>query len=178
MANLARKQELSLVEEVAVRQSTWKAQAGRLAKSQLGRWAMRVGTWLMVPRQRIGVGLVALNEANEVFMLRHVFHPYYEWGLPGGWLQKNEAPAAGVLRELREETGLTAVLGKSAFVHHDPDTAYVGVTYVGQLNPGRLQLSHEILEAKWFPYHDLPEPITDHTRQAIKLAMAHQMNLG
>ncbi|MCA9953931.1 MAG: NUDIX domain-containing protein [Anaerolineales bacterium] len=167
-----------MVKEVNAGQNVWKAQAAKLAQSQLGHWVMRLGTWLIVPRHRIGVGLVALNDANEVFMLCHVFHPYYKWGLPGGWLKKNEAPAVGVLRELREETGLTAVLGPSVSVHHDPDTAYVGVTYVGQLNPGRLQLSHEILEAKWFPYHDLPEPITDHTRQAIKLAVAHQMNLG
>lgn len=172
VANLAKKQELSLVEEVTARQNAWKAQAAKLARSQLGRWAMRVGTWLTVPRQRIGVGLVALNEANEVFMLRHVFHPYYEWGLPGGWLKKNEAPAAGVLRELREETGLTAVLGPAISVHHDAETAYVGVAYVATLNPGQLQLSHEIIEAQWFPYHALPEPITGHTRLAIQAAVA------
>lgn len=167
-----------MAKEVSIRQNGWKAQAAKLTKSQFGIWLMRLGVWLIVPRQRIGVGLVALNDANEVFMLRHVFHPYYEWGLPGGWLKKNEAPDAGVLRELREETGLTAVLGPTVSVHHDVDTAYVGIVYVGQLNPGRLQLSHEILEAQWFPYHDLPEPITYLTEQSIRAAVEHQLNLG
>lgn len=139
---------------------------------------MRLGIWLTVPRQRVGVALVVLNEANQVFMLRHVFHPYYQWGLPGGWLKKNEAPAAGVLRELREETGLTAVLGPAIAVQHDAETAHVGIAYVGQLNPGRLRLSHEIIEAQWFHYHALPRPITLHTRLAIKAAVVHQINLG
>ncbi|MBK8904906.1 MAG: NUDIX domain-containing protein [Anaerolineaceae bacterium] len=161
-----------MAQEVATAENRWKAWATQLARSPLSRLAMQVGIWLTVPRQRIGVGLVALNEANEVFMLRHVFHPYYQWGLPGGWLKKNEAPDVGVLRELREETGLTAVLGPAVSVHHDAATAYVGIAYVAQLNQGHLQLSHEIIEAQWFPCHALPGPITDHTQLAIQAAVA------
>lgn len=160
-----------MAKEATAGVNSWKVWASKLARNPVTRLVMRVGIQLTVPRQRIGVGLVALNEANEVFMLRHVFHPYYEWGLPGGWLKKNEAPADGVLRELKEETGLTAVLGPAISVHHDPATAYVGIAYVGQLNPGLLQLSHEIIEAQWFPYHALPEPITCHTEQAIQAAV-------
>jgi ADP-ribose pyrophosphatase YjhB (NUDIX family) len=139
---------------------------------------MHVATGLIVPRSRVGVAVVAVNKANEIFMLRHVFHPVYEWGLPGGWLKKNESPAAGALRELREETGLTAVLGPAISVQHDPETAHIGIAYMGYLNPGDLKLSHEILEAQWFPYHALPQPITYHTQLAIEAAVAHQINLG
>jgi ADP-ribose pyrophosphatase YjhB (NUDIX family) len=163
---------LSLTKEVTTQTNSWKVWATKLAQNSVVCLAMRVGIRLTVPRQRIGVGLVAVNEAHEVFMLRHVFHPYYQWGLPGGWLKKNEAPAAGVLRELWEETGLTAVLGPAVSVHHDAATAYVGIAYVGQLNPGDLQLSHEIIEAQWFPYHALPGPITTHTELAIQAAVA------
>jgi ADP-ribose pyrophosphatase YjhB (NUDIX family) len=171
------RKRVDLAEEVARGKNGWKAQVAKLVRSPLSRSLMRLGIWLTVPRQRIGVALVALNEANEVLMLRHVFHPYYEWGLPGGWLKKNEAPADGVLRELREETGLTAVLGPVVSVHHDAATAYVGIAYVGQLNLGHLQLSHEIIEAQWFPYHALPGPITYHTELAIQAAVAYQLNL-
>lgn len=159
------------------RHTFWKQKVARLSKWPAARLAMKVATLLLVPRSRVGVALVAVNNASEIFMVRHVFHPVYEWGLPGGWLKKNEAPAAGVLRELREETGLTAELGPAISVQHDPETVHIGIAYVGQLNPGELQLSHELIEVRWFPHQALPNPITHHTKLAIQAAVAYQMKL-
>ncbi len=127
---------------------------------------MRLMTKLVVPRARVGVAIVAVNDAAEIFMVRHVFHPVYEWGLPGGWLKRNEAPADGALRELKEETGLTAVLGPAIAIHHDPITAYIGISYVGTIvgtvQPNQIQLSHELSDTGWFAQDMLPQPITTH----------------
>lgn len=153
------------------RQKGWKTHAAALAKLPLARLAMGLAVKLTVPRQRVGVALVALNSANELFMLRHVFHPYFEWGLPGGWLKKNEAPEAGILRELREETGLTAVLGPAVSVTHDTQPPHIGIAYVGRLAEGSVTLSHEIIEARWFALDNLPRPLTRHTKQAIQAAV-------
>ena len=154
----------------------WKNKAAKLAKTPLARLGMRLMIQLAVPRTRVGVAVVAVNDAAEIFMVRHVFHPVFEWGLPGGWLKKNEAPAAGALRELKEETGLTAVLGPAVSVQHDPETVHLGIAYVGRLHPGKLQLSHELIEAGWFSHKALPQPLTDHTRLAIDAAVAYQTN--
>jgi ADP-ribose pyrophosphatase YjhB (NUDIX family) len=154
----------------------WKNKAARLAKLPLARLGMRLATKLIVPKQRVGVVFVALNESGEVFMLRHVYHPFYEWGLPGGWLKRNEAPAAGALRELKEETGLTAVIKSTVSVVHDQETAHIGIAYLGQLQSGELKLSHEILEARWYPLTALPQPLTHHTQLAINAAaQAHRV---
>jgi len=146
-----------------------------LTQTPVFRLAMGLAVKLTVPRQRVGVALVAFNEANEVFMLRHVFHPYFQWGLPGGWLKKNEAPEAGVLRELREETGLTAVLGPAVSISHSLQPPHIGIAYVGQLNAGQVQLSHEIIEACWYALDSLPAPLSPHTQQAIKVAAQTQL---
>lgn len=154
----------------------WKLRTAKLARAPLFGWLMGLAVRLTVPRQRVGVALVALNEANEVFMLRHVFHPYFEWGLPGGWLKKNEAPEAGVLRELKEETGLTAVLDSAVAVSHSLHPPHIGIAYAGQVRMEQIQLSHEIIEARWFPLDSLPAPISPHTKQAIHAAV--QVRLG
>ena len=158
----------------------WKKKVARITKWPLAKQAMVIATHLMVPRQRVGVSFVALNEAKEVFMLRHVFHPHYEWGLPGGWLKRNEAPDVGVLRELKEETGLTAVLSSVVAVLHNLTPPHIGIAYVGKLNPGELRLSHEIIEARWFPINALPTPLTLHTKLAIEAAataVTHQAKI-
>lgn len=158
------------------RAQLWKMKAAKWIRNPLIGWLMGLAVRLAVPRQRVGVALIALNEANEVFMLRHVFHPHFEWGLPGGWLKKNEAPEAGVLRELREETGLTAVLGRAVSISHSLHPPHIGIAYVGQLNTGKVQLSHEIIEARWFDLDNLPVPLSPHTQQAIHAAV--QEHLG
>lgn len=156
----------------------WKNKAALLVRNPLAQKMMRLAIRLVVPRSRVGVAVVAVNDATEVFMVRHVFHPMYEWGLPGGWLNRNEAPVDGALRELREETGLTANLGPAVAVQHDPVTAYIGISYVATLQPGVLSLSQELFEARWFATEALPKPITKHTRVAIEAAVAYRKNMG
>lgn len=104
-------------------------------------------------------------------MLRHVFHPYIPWGLPGGWLGRNEDPAAGVLRELKEETGLTAVLGPVVHVAHDSNPPHVAIAFSGRVQSGSFRLSPEIMEAAWFPIDALPTSLLPFMRDAINAAV-------
>lgn len=127
---------------------------------------------LTVPRRRLGVNLVPLNAEGQVMLLRHVFHPQVPWGLPGGWLGRGEAPAAGVLREFREETGLTAVLGPVIHVTQSSYPDHIGITYLGYVQPGSVHLSGEILTAHWFTIESLP-PLLPHARHAVETAVAH-----
>ena len=85
--------------------NAWKESVARLVRRQPFRRMLARGVRIVVPRQRVGVSLVAFNTDEEVFLLRHVFHTAIPWGLPAGWLARDEAPARGVARELREETG-------------------------------------------------------------------------
>ena len=53
---------------------TRKESLARLMRRRPFRQLMAWGVRMAVPRQRVGVALVAFNHNEEVFLLRHVFH--------------------------------------------------------------------------------------------------------
>ncbi len=131
---------------------------------------MQLALALVVPRHRIGVSLVVLNEKKQVLLLRHVFHPHIPWGLPGGWLNRYEDPATGGLRELREETGLQAKLGPVLHISRNNHPSHLNIAYLAYPYPGQIILSGEILEAAWFSPDQLP-PLFPFMYQAIATAV-------
>ena len=157
---------------------TLKQKLARLMRLPLLHGLMLWGMKVLVPQQRIGVSLIALDDQDRVFLLKHVFHPRVPWGPPGGWLGRNEAPAAGVLRELYEETGLTAVLGPVVHMALEERPTHIGIAYMAKIQPGTLRLSSEILEAAWFAVDALPQPQYPFTKQAIKTAVQYQRTLS
>lgn len=155
-----------------------------LSRSQKERlaWIMRLplarnllafAVKLAVARHRAGVTLVCFNQSDQVLLLRHVFHPLTPWDLPGGWLERDESPADCVLRELREETGLTAQLGPVVRLTRETEPSHIVITYLGRLNGSAPKpvLSTEILEAHWFAPDELPKKIRPATRMAIESAV-------
>ena len=137
---------------------------------------MRLGIKLIVPKHRVGVALVAIDEAERVFLLHHVFHPIAPWGLPAGWLEKNESPSSGILRELYEETGLKAKIGPPIDIGYHPENKHIGIVFLAQIEPGPITLSNEIIEAKWFSIAELPDKILPFTRESIEAAVSmHRM---
>ena len=150
----------------------WKERLARLMQFTLLKRLMVWGIQLFAPRHRIGVGVVVLDASNRVLMLRHVFHPDVPWGLPGGWLEHKEDPSAGALRELWEETGLTAKIVAPVDVGYENKPHHIGITYLAVAEPGPITLSAEILEAFWFSFDDLPSPLFPGVRRAITTAVS------
>jgi ADP-ribose pyrophosphatase YjhB (NUDIX family) len=76
------------------------------------------------------------------------------WGLPGGGLRRNEPPLNGVLRELKEETGLVLdtkevkSLGTQPF--HFRGFNYLGHYFTADIST-RLSVKphHEVASAEW-----------------------------
>lgn len=147
----------------------------RLVRIPLFHGLMRLAIHLVVPRHRIGVTAVALDDQQRVLLLRHVFHPHVPWGLPGGWLNRGEDPMTGALRELREETGLTADIGPALHISRDPHPWHITIAFAVRLHPGNMSLSPEIIEADWFAIDNLPE-LFPFMRAAIETAVSQQNN--
>jgi putative (di)nucleoside polyphosphate hydrolase len=58
---------------------------------------------------RIGVGIILLNQKNDVFVGKRIDNPKNYWQMPQGGVDKDENFLAAAKRELEEETGVKSV---------------------------------------------------------------------
>ncbi len=122
----------------------------------------------MQARYTIGVAAVIMDGDGRVLLVEHAYHPRFAWGLPGGWIDKDEDPSAAILRELSEELQLNARVlrvvhsSKTAPNHIDLAFQCEALSPIGKLN-------HELLGFQWAARDDLPAVKRFH-RQAIEFA--------
>lgn len=137
---------------------------------------MRTAISVIVPKNRIGVNVVCLDSEKNILLLKHVFHPLAPWGLPGGWMDRNESPAECALRELREETGIDfATEGEVILISRNPGPEHINIIYMAHVDAVKPQTrvdGVEITESIWMTPNDAPEQLTKETVQAIKKAWA------
>lgn len=116
-----------------------------------------------------GCSVILTNLSGDVLLLRHSYGPD-EWSLPGGGIGAREDPEAAARREIREELGLDmgtleALGAFEEVISGSPHTAYL-YTSVASAHPepdGR-----EVIEARFFPSHSLPEPLSRLTRSRLE----------
>lgn len=90
------------------------------------------------PRPSVTVdGLIfRLSESRlEILFIQRKKEPFKDqWALPGGFMEIDESPEVGVVREVQEETGLklSAVMQLGAYgaVHRDPRGRTVSIAYI------------------------------------------------
>lgn len=119
----------------------------------------RAGLYLFSAKFLHGAVGIFTDDSGRVLVLHHVYRKGYPWGFPSGLVNAGEDAAAGAVRELREETGLTAEVtrvGETFLVdRRHLETIVYGT--VGSETP--LSLGHEIFEARWVNPLDLPDDV-------------------
>lgn len=130
---------------------------------------------LRQPWITVGVLGAVFDEAGRLLLVEHVFHPHCPWGLPGGWMNRNEDPADTIRRELAEETGLQVTVEQIVLIQRTPDvSAHLDVAILCRALPGPITLSGELLAYRWCDPTDtviLPKLVAFH-RQVIGAALA------
>lgn len=92
------------------------------------------------------------------------------WALPGGFVHINETIDEAVLRELREETGVTNVFLEQLYtfgeVQRDPRERVVSVAYYAlvKLSEHRPKAATDAREAAWFSVSQAPPLAFDHDK--------------
>lgn len=63
--------------------------------------------WLLNSKFIVNASGVCLDDEGRILLLRHRFWPAGSWGIPGGYIHGGEVTQDALIREVREETGLS-----------------------------------------------------------------------
>lgn len=117
-----------------------------------------------------GVSVVLRDLDGRLLMVRHSYGSQM-WSLPGGGLKRDEEPAEAARREVREElgceiTGLTLIASFEEEISGSQHTAHI---FSGVLDGMPGPDMREIIEARFYPRHSLPHPMSPLARKRIEL---------
>jgi len=125
---------------------------------------------LAQPWVRVGAYAIITDDEDRILLCR-IAQGYPEagsWTLPGGGVDHGEHPDAGLVREVHEETGLTARAGKVHSVEsglvprpmsRPGPLHWVAILYHAEVDPGELrqEVGGSTERCAWQPIADVPE---------------------
>ncbi|MBP9087177.1 MAG: NUDIX domain-containing protein [Kofleriaceae bacterium] len=140
----------------------------------------------------IAIAAAVFNRRGDILLIQRGRPPDTKlWSLPGGKLHAFESLAAGVAREVREETGLAVEVGPHIAVIERmsqpsaTDTAapfhYVIIDYLARLRQpdAAPRANDDALDARFVPRADMEGlPITDGLVPIVQAAWQRAIELG
>jgi 8-oxo-dGTP diphosphatase len=112
----------------------------------------------------VGVGAVVIDGGRVLLVKRGKEPLRGRWLIPGGTVELGESLTDAIVREVREETGLTVRPGEVVLVFDRIDRDgediryhYVIVDYVCELVGGDLEAGSDADDALFVPISDLPQ---------------------
>ena len=105
------------------------------------------------------VAAVIRDETDQVLLCRRPDHKHMGglWEFPGGKIEDGESPATALIRELREELGLTVAIEHplTFAVHEEPGLEILLLFYSADIVSGK-PTANEGQEIRWVPSVELP----------------------
>ena len=145
---------------------------------------------------RIGVGIVVLNNKNQVFVGKRKDNPGNNWQMPQGGIDEGEDFISAMKRELMEETSIKNIKILKELEHlyqYDLPKNLVGIIWKGKFRGQKqkwfitrflgkdteinLNTKHpEFIEWKWIEPEKLPEVIV-YFKKEIYLSLVKEIKL-
>lgn len=95
------------------------------------------------------------------------------WDTPGGFLEPGEHPEQGVIREIKEETGLDIrpahLIGMYIDTYGDDGDYTLNIYYLAEIVGGELRPASDVSALAWFAPEDLPTDLAfGHAYQLLR----------
>lgn len=103
----------------------------------------------------IGVFAVIFDKENRILFCHRT--DYDLWNLPGGSLEHGETPWDGVIREVKEETGLDVKIDRLAGIYSKPDINEVVFQYICTAVNGKTTTNDEADKIEYFSFDKIPK---------------------
>ena len=114
----------------------------------------------------IGVFAIIFDDKNRILFCHR--RDYDVWNLPGGALESEEAPWEGVIREVKEETGLNVEIEKLTGIYSKPKEDDIVIQFICKVISGELALNDEADKIKYFRYDEIPHNTVPKQVERIK----------
>jgi len=106
----------------------------------------------------------------EFLLIKRQKDPYKNfWALPGGFIEIQETPEDGALRELQEETGVKIQnlkeIGAFGDINRDPRGRTITIAYYTFIKESmniEIKALSDAADIKWFSINEIPEMAFDH----------------
>lgn len=106
-----------------------------------------------------------IQKDNQVVLIKRSgkYTEPYKWGLPGGFMDRDENLFECITREVFEETGFKIVQPKLFLIVHLPHRRHEdrqNIDVIFTASPGEKigESDHEIEQVKWFDIPNIPQP--------------------
>lgn len=141
----------------------------RHAPRVVRRWSMR----LTHARFTVTAAGIVVDSEGRVLLLKHRFRAGSGWGIPGGFVEADEQPEAGLRRELLEEIGLELDSAELLKTRTFKKPRQIEIIFRCRSRGTALPQSMEIRKAGWFSTGELPDGLPQDQRRLIKQVLNH-----
>ena len=114
----------------------------------------------------IGVFAIILDGENRILLCHR--RDYDLWNLPGGTLEQNETVEMGVIREVKEETGLDVAVEKITGVYTKKDKNEIVFSFLCKIVNGERTLNDEADQIQYFSLEEIPRNFSPKQLERIR----------
>lgn len=130
--------------------------------------------WQEAITPKVAVNCALVNDQHQILLVKRKDNDL--WCLPGGLMDLGERVQDAVLREVKEETGLTVEIVRltgvysdpndSIYIHLGPQYQIVVLVFLGRITGGKFVENPETYGFQFFEVNELP-PLVDSHHQRI-----------